>query len=134
MVSAQPMEDSVSSPSPDRWGLAAVLLPIIAVGTLFLLPYLLPSQPQGVAKFIPAAVVFALLLSIPFGACVALSGWKKDRRRMAKGIAGFVTGIVCSALVVVGLMNIARQTRALQAELERRGPDSPSPSVPPVPD
>lgn len=134
MVSAQAMEDPVPSPSRDRWGLAAILLPVVALGTLFLLPYLLHPQPQGVAKFIPIAVIFALLLSVPFGACVALSGWKKDRRRMMRGIAGFVTGVVSCALVVVGLMVVTKKTRAIQAEFERRSTDSPAGSVPPVPD
>jgi len=128
------MEDTFPSPSRDRWGLAAILLPVIAMGIFLSLPYLFPSQLQGVAKFIPAAVIFALLLSIPFGACVALSGWKKDRRRMARGIAGFATGVVCSVLVVIGLMVVTKKTRALQTEHERRSTDSPARSVPTVPD
>ena len=128
------MEIPASPPSPDRWGLAAILLPVIALVAYMIVPFLHPPASREVATFLLIACLIAVLLSVPFGIGVAISGKKGDRRRVRKGITGSALGLLSGILIVLASSLAIKKAREIEArDLQKRG-EAPARSVPTVPD
>ena len=112
--------DSTTHPVlyPNRMGRKALLLPVLAFLVAATVPVLFGSLPEWLISLCFFGAGLLLLGSIPFGAWVAWSGRKTNRRQSWSGLGGCALGLGLSAYMVLAMLLISQKAEAAQKALE----------------